>query len=139
MKWMMSIIIVFLLLLVGKSGMQVNDASTEVAVTSSVSTEKKHVSDSEWMFEQVNASLDQAKVLKCESVSQNAFAENFSEHFVRRIEKLNNDFLRLSIRCYSLLEENLLCEKERLYPTISFHCAVPSCEYFVFALRKIII
>lgn len=40
MKWMMSIIIVFLLLLVGKSGMQVNDASTEVAVTSSVSTEK---------------------------------------------------------------------------------------------------
>lgn len=38
-----------------------------------------------------------------------------------------------------LREVGLLKDKESLYPSTNIHCVIPSCEYYVFAMRKIII
>lgn len=57
----------------------------------------------------------------------------------RSIERESNIYLRLLFFYCSLREVGLLAGKERLFPTTHFHCVVPSCEYFIFALRRIII
>lgn len=50
-----------------------------------------------------------------------------------------NLYLRLLLFYCSLREVDLSKDKERLFPTTFYHCVVPSCRYFVFALREIII
>lgn len=50
-----------------------------------------------------------------------------------------NSTLRLLLFYHSLREVGLLKDKERLYPSINIHCVNPSCEYYVFAMRKIVI
>lgn len=47
--------------------------------------------------------------------------------------------LRLLLFYHSLREVGLLKDKESLYPSTNIHCVIPSCEYYVFAMRKIII
>ena len=120
MKWMFNITMVFLFLFIGlteahATGNDCPEALPSYSVadvpSSSPESAKKHF----------HAAPERVKDMLCE------------------LNELNDHFLRNFIASYAMRERILLCEKERLFPSISFHCVEPSCEYFVFALRKIII
>ena len=131
MKWMFNITMVFLFLFIGlteahATGNDCPEALPSYSVadvpSSSPESAKKHF----------HAAPERVKDMLCETVSH-------TERYARYLNELNDHFLRNFIASYAMRERTLLCEKERLFPSVSFHCVEPSCEYFVFALRKIII
>ena len=138
MKWMFNITMVFLFLFIGMTEVQAagNDCSEALpsytvadVTSSSPDSAQKHF----------HAAPERVKDMLCESVSHTFVRCNLAERYARYLNELNDHFLRNFIVSYAMRERALLCEKERLFPSISFHCVEPSCEYFVFALRKIII
>lgn len=138
MKWMFNITMVFLFLFIGlteahAAGSDCPEALPSYSVadvpSSSPESAKKHF----------HAAPERVKDMLCETVSHTFVRCNLAERYARYLNELNDHFLRNFIASYAMRERILLCEKERLFPSISFHCVEPSCEYFVFALRKIII
>lgn len=139
MKWMLNITLVLLFVLLGMTESWAADAGCREVHPSSMSSDvvspsKEKTSDC--YFHPVS---EHVKDMFCEVLSHTFVHCNLSERYVRYLNELNDLFLRQFITSYAMRERNLLCEKERLFPSISLHCVQPSCEYFVFALRKIII
>ena len=117
MKWMLNITMVLLFVLLGMTESWAADAGCRDALPSSMSSDVVSSSEKKSSDCCFHAATAHAKDMFCEVLSHTL----------------------LLITSYAMRERNLLCEKERLFPSISFHCVQPSCEYFVFALRKIII
>lgn len=139
MKWMLNITMVLLFVLLGMTESWAADAGCRDALPSSMSSDVVSSSEKKSSDCCFHAATAHAKDMFCEVLSHTLVRCNLSERYARYLNELNDLFLRQFITSYAMRERNLLCEKERLFPSISFHCVQPSCEYFVFALRKIII
>lgn len=68
-----------------------------------------------------------------------SLGKELEERIQRNDEQNINFSLRLLLFYHSLREVGLLKDKECLYPSTLIHCVIPSCEYYVFAMRKILI
>lgn len=91
--------------------------------------------------EVVQASLDQSHSLfiSFRNNTGSSLQGEMVKRVQRNVEREENFYLRLLLFYCSLREVGLSTDRERLFPSTSFHCVVPSCAYYVFALRKIII
>ena len=88
----------------------------------------------------IHATLDKAHNLFSTLNRDNSFNRLLTDKRVVRNDEQNiNFFLRLLLFYHSLREVGLLKDKECLYPSTNIHCVIPSCRYYVFAMRKIII
>ena len=88
----------------------------------------------------IHATLDKAHNLFITLNRDNSFNRLLTDKRVVRNDEQNiNFFLRLLLFYHSLREVGLLKDKECLYPSTNIHCVIPSCRYYVFAMRKIII
>lgn len=139
MKWMFNITMVLLFMLFGMTGLWASDTECREAFPSSISVEIASSSTEKATDCCLHAAPQHDKEMFCEVLSHTFIRCNLSERYARYLNELNDLFLRQFVASYAMRERNLLCEKERLFPSISLHCVQPSCEYFVFALRKIII
>lgn len=84
--------------------------------------------------------LDKLGGLFCDSRGQGlSGSRDLSSRLQRHIERIQNTYLRLLLFYCSLREVGLLRDKEHRFPaTLCFNYS-PSCNYFVFALREILI
>ena len=88
----------------------------------------------------IHTTLDKAHDLFSTLNQDNYVFNNSLNERVLRNDELNINFaLRLLLFYHSLREVGLLKDKECLHPSTNIHCVIPSCEYYVFAMRKIII
>ena len=139
MKWMLNITMVFLFMLLGMTEAKAADAVCREAALLSVVEEAEASTKGTSAEKCFHAAPQWVKDMLCETVAHTFIRCDLSERYARYLNELNDHFLRQFIALSAMREKTLLCEKERLFPSISFHCVEPPCEYFVFALRKIII
>lgn len=91
-------------------------------------------------FNFIHATLDKAHDLFSTFTNHNhSLGKELEERIHRNDEQNINFSLRLLLFYHSLREVGLLKDKECLYPSTLIHCVIPSCEYYVFAMRKILI
>ena len=103
------------------------------STTMSVST------DTDETFHFIHAALDKTHDL----FSTLTHHHSLGKELEKRIQRLNEQNIHFSLRLllyyHSLREGGLLKDKECLFPSNLIHCVIPSCEYYVFAMRKILI
>lgn len=112
-----------------------NHVSSDTHTSSAVS----YQTDADKALNFIHATLDKTHDLFSTLNHNNSFNRLLDERVVRNDEQNINFSLRLLLFYHSLREVGLLKDKECLYPSTNIHCVIPSCEYYVFAMRKIII
>lgn len=112
-----------------------NHTSGDTQTSSAVSNQ----ADEDKTLNFIHATLDKTHDLFSTLNHDNSFNRSLDERVVRNDEQNINFSLRLLLFYHSLREVGLLKDKECLYPSTKIHCVIPSCEYYVFAMRKIII
>ena len=108
------------------------DVNTSTAMSAST--------DADETFNFIHATLDKTHDLFSTLANHNhSLGKELEERIHRNDEQNINFSLRLLLFYHSLREVELLKDKECLYPSTLIHCVIPSCEYYVFAMRKILI
>ncbi len=108
-----------------------HDAQTSSAVSNQT--------DADETFHFIYATLDKMHDLFSTLTHDHSFNKLLDKRVKRNDEQNIKFSLRLLLFYHSLREVGLLKDKESLYPSTNIHCVIPSCEYYVFAMRKIII
>lgn len=104
------------------------------------STVSSASTDADETFNFIHATLDKTHDLFSTLANHNhSLGKELEERIHRNDEQNINFSLRLLLFYHSLREVELLKDKECLYPSTLIHCVIPSCEYYVFAMRKILI
>ncbi len=113
-----------------------NQISNKIQTSSTISNQ----TNTDDTFNFIHTTLDKAHDLFSTLNQDNYVFNNSLNERVLRNDELNINFaLRLLLFYHSLREVGLLKDKECLHPSTNIHCVIPSCEYYVFAMRKIII
>lgn len=102
------------------------------------STTMSASTDADETFNFIHATLDKAHDL-FSTLTNHSLGKELEERIHRNDEQNINFSLRLLLFYHSLREVGLQKDKECLYPSTLIHCVIPSCEYYVFAMRKILI
>ena len=108
-----------------------HDAQTSSAVSNQTEADET--------FHFIYATLDKTHDLFSTLTHDHSFNKLLDKRVKRNDEQNIKFSLRLLLFYHSLREVGLLKDKESLYPSTNIHCVIPSCEYYVFAMRKIII
>lgn len=91
-------------------------------------------------FNGIKECLDKLGGLFCDSRGQGfSGSRDLSGRLQRYVERSQNTYLRLLLFYCSLREVGLLRDKEHRFPATFCFNSSPSCNYFVFALREILI
>ncbi|WP_072542688.1 hypothetical protein [Bacteroides mediterraneensis] len=109
-----------------------HDVNTSTAISASTDADKA--------YNFIHATLDKThNLFSTLTTHDHSLAKELEERIQRNDEQNINFSLRLLLFYHSLREVGLLKDKECLYPSTLIHCVIPSCEYYVFAMRKILI
>lgn len=112
--------------------------ATKHDVNSSVAQSVSSHTDEAFNF--IHTTLDKTHDLFSTLTNHNySLGKELEERIQHNDEQNINFTLRLLLFYHSLREVGLLKNKECLYPSTLIHCVIPSCEYYVFAMRKILI
>ena len=112
-----------------------NQASDGMKTSSAVSAQ----TEADETLDFIHATLDKTHDLFSRRSQDNSFSRLLDKRVMRNDRQNINFSLRLLLFYHSLREVGLLKNKECLYPSTNIHCVIPSCRYYVFAMRKIII
>ena len=134
-KIMLLLAVIFMRIEVAEA-VSYNHISNKIQTSSTISNQTN--TDENLNF--IHTTLDKAHDLFSTLNQDNYVFNNSLNERVLRNDELNINFaLRLLLFYHSLREVGLLKDKECLHPSTNIHCVIPSCEYYVFAMRKIII
>lgn len=112
-----------------------NQASDGMKTSSAVSAQ----TEADETLDFIHATLDKTHDLFSRRSQDNSFSRLLDKRVMRNDRQNINFSLRLLLFYHSLREVCLLKNKECLYPSTNTHRVLPSCEYYVFAMREIII
>lgn len=139
MKWTMFKIILLLAVIFMKIETTTAGSCrhTHHNVPSSTSTSVS--TDTDKTFHFIHAALDKTHDL----FSTFTHHHSLGKELGKRIQRLNEQNIHFSLRLllyyHSLREGGLLKDKEFLFPSTLVHCVIPSCKYYIFAMRRILI
>lgn len=106
-------------------------------VPSSTSTSVS--TDTDEMFHFIHTALDKTHDLFSTFTHHHSLGKELEKRIQRHNEQNIHFSLRLLLYYHSLREGGLLKDKECLFPSTLVHCVIPSCEYYIFAMRRILI
>lgn len=137
-RWFVFILLMLAFVFVGIQKTEASSVSkvTDTLTTETVDTDPGYKSFMDAFYKSIDH-LHDSNFLRYNSNA--CLNSEVANNLQRSVERESNFCLRLLFFYCSLREVGLLAGKERLFPTTHFHCVVPSCEYFIFALRRIII
>lgn len=96
--------------------------------------------DTDETFHFIHAALDKTHDLFSTLTNH---SHSLGKELEKRIQRHNEQNIHFSLRLllyyHSLRQGGLLKDKECLFPSTLVHYVIPSCEYYVFAMRKILI
>lgn len=90
-------------------------------------------------FHAIHRGLERSRNLSCDLSHLSLYGDGNTARFRRCAIQGQNVHLRFLLRYCSLRDAGLLAEKSKLFPSTHFHCVIFPSEYYVFALRKILI
>ena len=139
MRILMNIFIVLVLLLAGVQMADAVPACADEPAASPMILDTVSPDDEGCLRFIAFSGIDKALMMVCDVSHVVTYISDACPRIHRARMQDMNFHMRLLLFYCSLREVGLLGGKQRLFPSTIFHCVIPSCEYFVFALRKIII
>lgn len=91
------------------------------------------------LFHAIHRGLERIRNLSCDLSHLALYYKGNTARFRRCAIQGQNTHLRLLLHYCSLRDVGLLAGKTKRFPSTHFHCVIFPSEYYVFALRKIII
>lgn len=91
------------------------------------------------LFHAIHKGLERIRNLSCDLSHLALYSKGHTSRVRRCAIQGQNMHLRLLLHYRSLRDAGLLIGKSKLFPSTYFHCVIFPSEYYVFALRKIVI